>query len=444
MLKCTGRRRPVGQRVAVLERGGRAAGIDGTKRVFWGLSDQAISSLTNFAVSVIAARAASPSSFGAFSVVFATYLIALGVVRGLVSAPLVIRHSGVSARVWSDGVMAATGSAIGVGLCGSVMCILAAGLLHGTLSDGFEILAIGLPGLLLQDTWRFAFFAERRGSLAFTNDILWAVLLLSLFLVGGASHTISVKVLIGVWALSGGIAGVFGCVQARLVPRPLLIAHWFKTHADLGIRYAIESLATTGATQATFFAIGGVIGLSGLAVVRGAYVLLGPLNILLLGTMAMGIPEAVRLIKRWPDRTLLFAASLSAGLASVALIVGGILLLVPDRIGTALIGNLWILSHEVLLPVTLAMSLAGVSTGAMMFLAGLAAARLSLRAALIYSPVALGTSTVGAALAGPSGACWGLVVGQLTAAVLLWFALAHAATNPSGGAAEVLPSHQHG
>jgi hypothetical protein len=37
-------------------------------------------------------------------------------------------------------------------------------------------LGFGLPGILLQDSYRFAYFAQGRGDKAFVNDLLWAVL----------------------------------------------------------------------------------------------------------------------------------------------------------------------------------------------------------------------------------------------------------------------------
>ena len=40
----------------------------------------------------------------------------------------------------------------------------------------FLALGVGLPGLMLQDSYRFAFFAAGKGGLAFVNDTVWGVL----------------------------------------------------------------------------------------------------------------------------------------------------------------------------------------------------------------------------------------------------------------------------
>jgi hypothetical protein len=401
----------------------RAVALRRARRVFWGLADQGISSLTNFALSVVVVASTEPTSFGAFSVVFASYLVALGLARGLVSTPLAIRYSAVPHPEWKSGAAAAGGAALVVGVCATAACALAWGFFDGTLARCIAVLAVGFPGLLLQDTWRYGFFAERRGSRAFANDGLWAILMFPALAVGASAGSLSVEWMIAIWSGSATLAALFGCGQAGLLPQPKLAFQWFRQHGDLGVRYAAESLATTGAAQITFFAIGAVAGLYGLAEVRGTLVLLGPLNILLLGVMVMGVPEAVRLIQRSPDRVFEYASMLATALGAISLILGGVWLLLPDSIGTSLLGTLWNSSHALLVPLTLAMALAGVQTSAMVFLYGLGAAGQSLRAALMYSPAIFVAATAGAALWGSSGAAWGFAMGQASAAVLLWITL---------------------
>src|SRR5262245_53463222 len=70
----------------------------------WGLADQALSSLTNFALGVLAARSLPAEAFGAFSVSFTGYLLASAIGRGLVSQPLTVRYSRASPSEWRRGV----------------------------------------------------------------------------------------------------------------------------------------------------------------------------------------------------------------------------------------------------------------------------------------------------------------------------------------------------
>jgi O-antigen/teichoic acid export membrane protein len=64
------------------------------RRIGWGVADQAVSSLTNFAVSIYVARTLGAEKFGAFSLAYVTYAFALNASRGLGTDPLMVRFSG--------------------------------------------------------------------------------------------------------------------------------------------------------------------------------------------------------------------------------------------------------------------------------------------------------------------------------------------------------------
>ncbi len=147
----------------------------GVRRLGWGVADQALSSLTNFALAVLVARTVSTSSLGAFGLAFATYTITLGATRALCSEPLTVRYSATGEREWRDGASAATGVALVLGVVAGLLCIAAAFLFGGTLRPSLIVLGIGMPGLIVQDTWRNAFFCHLRGAYAFVNDLAWAV-----------------------------------------------------------------------------------------------------------------------------------------------------------------------------------------------------------------------------------------------------------------------------
>ena len=55
----------------------------GVRRLGWGLADQSLSSLTNFALAVLVARQVSTAGLGAFGLAFTTYTITLGATRAL-------------------------------------------------------------------------------------------------------------------------------------------------------------------------------------------------------------------------------------------------------------------------------------------------------------------------------------------------------------------------
>ena len=74
-----------------------------------------------------------------------------------------------------------------------------------------------LPGLLLQDTWRFSFFASGQGGKAFVNDITWALALVPLLYL--ASQDASVTRFVLAWGGAAAFAALVSGLQAGIRPR---------------------------------------------------------------------------------------------------------------------------------------------------------------------------------------------------------------------------------
>src|SRR5215468_11023047 len=85
-----------GSRLAALWRVGRS----GARRLGWGVVDQGVSSLTNFAVTLYVARTLGATQFGAFSLAYVTYSFVLNASRGLATDPLMVRFSGSNMYAW--------------------------------------------------------------------------------------------------------------------------------------------------------------------------------------------------------------------------------------------------------------------------------------------------------------------------------------------------------
>ena len=102
-----------------------------------------------------------------------------------------------------------------------------------------------LPGLLLQDSWRYSFFALGRGSQAFLNDTIWTLTLCPplLFL---RSHA-TTRPCSGSFRLGcrGDRRGRVGPLQARVIPRLPDVWAWVSQHRDLGLRYLAEGTRPT-------------------------------------------------------------------------------------------------------------------------------------------------------------------------------------------------------
>lgn len=393
----------------------------------WGLGDQALSSLTNFVLSFLVARSVSPAHFGAFSLAFTVYLTAMGVSRTQTTDPFLVRFSGVSETSWRRGARAATGFAASLGALAGVGCLLA-GWALGPPEDGpFVALGLVLPGLLLQDSWRLIFFADRKGKLAFSNDLVWALALfaaLGALLLAGRNDVFFLTL---AWGLAASVAALVGVLQSRVIPAPAKAMGWFKEQRDLSARFFGEFLAEYGAGHLAVFGVGIVAGLAALGTLRAGLLLLGPLNVIFMGVGMIAVPEGARfLAASGPGQLLRSAVLIAAFLAAAALAWGGLVALIPTSLGRELLGVNWDPARSVLIPLTFMLAAAGASVGALSALRALAAARRSLRASVLASVAALIGAVAGAALGGAPGSAWGSAAAAVAGSIAWWWQLSAA------------------
>jgi O-antigen/teichoic acid export membrane protein len=418
-------------------------------RAGWGLADQALSSLTNFAVGIYVARSLGPRGLGAFSLAFATYLLALNSSRGLATDPLVVRYSGVDTAAWRRAVARSTGVATTVGAVAGAASVAAGMLLRGPTGAAFTALGVVLPGLMLQDSWRYSFFSAGRGGQAFANDLVWAIVLFPLMAVVAAGRHPEVQWFVLGWGVAATLAALAGAVQARLVPRPSAAAGWLRQHRELAPRYLAENLSFSAATQLRLYGLSAVAGLAAVGALRAAELLLGPLNVVIMGIGLIGVPEGASVLRRSPRRLWPFCLVLGALQAAAALVWGLTMLLLPDGVGVRLLGPSWHPASELLVPVTINVALTGFWIGAWTGLRALGVARRSLRAQAYGSTAFLAGALLGAWLAGAAGAAWGGAAGTAVATGVWWWQLRQglrafqSSSTPAAGS-EVTPTRGAG
>lgn len=403
----------------------RLAGPAG--RASWGLADQALSSLSNLAVGVFVARSSSVADFGIYALAFGGYTIALNVSRAVATEPLSVRHSGDRSPAWERAVRASTATALFAGMVGMLVG-LAIALFPGVPSKGVLIaFAVTLPGLLLQDAWRWAFFVVGEGQKAFLNDLIWLLamgaIFAGLYLTGSAT---AFSLTLG-WGLGAVIAAIAGRFQAGVMPRRQLIREWLLSHRDLTPKYVGEMLAVSGTIQVYMVGITVAASLAATAGIRGAQVLLGPVNVLNQGIRMIAVPEAARALKHSYRRLWLVGLAISLGVGAGALAWGAVFLLLPEVVGRELLGpGVWAEARTVLVPVILLQALGASNAGAFAIMRALAAATRGLRVRLISSIILIAAGVGGAFLGGPEGAAWGLAAASFCT-LLLWWHEAHRA-----------------
>jgi O-antigen/teichoic acid export membrane protein len=388
------------------------------------VSDQALSSLTNFLVGAFVARTVGPAGFGAFSIAFAMYLVSLNASRGLCSDPLLVRYSGREPERWRRAAGRSAGTSLLTGAGLGLVCVVCGLIVQGAAGASLVPLGLFLPGLLLQDCWRFAFFASGRGGLAFANDLGWATTLVVMLAgITRSGHT-SPWLFMGAWGMSATLAAALGCLQAAVVPRVRQARGWLRQHKDLSSRYLAENLSTAAGNQLRVYGIGAVAGLAAVGALKAADLVLGPVFVLVTGMGVMAVPEVARELQRSPQRVrrlcLLIAAVGAAGTIGWG---GGLMLFPPEGLGRVVLGASWEPAFGLLLPTTVAVAGLAIQVGAWVGVRARGGARRSRRAQMVSSAMYLAGAVTGGLLGDAPGAAWGSAAAAAGSASTWWWQL---------------------
>jgi O-antigen/teichoic acid export membrane protein len=390
------------------------------RRIGWTVIDQALSSVTNFGLGILVARALDRSEFGGFALVFASYLFIVGLSRAICSEPLLVRHSSHDDRERGHAIARSTGAALALasvlGLCGLALTPL----VPSSARTPLIALSVTLPGLLVQDACRYAYFAAARPAAAAANDGLWAVtqlMLLATLLVTGHG---SVALFVLAWGMAATLCAFVAVVHVGIRPRPLAARDWLRLHRDLVPRFSGEFVAVGGAIQMCLWAVGAIGGVVAAGALRAGQLLLGPLTVLLGAAPAAAIPEGVRLSHRSPADLVRALARVSIVLCTTALGWGAVLLVVPETAGRAVLGVNWVAARPLIAPLLVGTAAAGAATGAIVGLRVLAAAERSFHVRLVVTPTTLAFAIAGVALDGARGAAIGIAVAAWIGAWAWW------------------------
>ncbi len=409
------------------------------RRLGWGVADQAMSSLSNSFISIYAARSLPAAEFGAFSLAYVTYAFALNASRGLATDPLVVRFSGADRPTWQRAVASSSGTAAVVGLVAGACVLGVSALLNGTAALAFLALGLTLPGLMLQDSWRYSFFALGKGGQAFLNDSIWVLALLGAVILIRTTHHVNVFWFVLVWGMSGSVAAAAGPIQARVLPRLSGARSWVTTHRDLGVRYLAENTANSSGSQLRSYGVGLIVGLAAVGYVQAATTLMGPFMVIFMGLSLVTVPEAARILRRSPKRLRLFCLLVGGGLAFAAIAWGSALLVVlPLGFGHWLLGPIWRAAYPVILPTTAGLAGACFIAGASAGLRAMGASRRSLPTQIVSTLCYVAAALIGAAMDGAVGAVCGTALAIWIGAALWWWQL-HVAMREYGATSEAGP-----
>ncbi len=376
-------------------------------RLSLGVVDQFVSSGSNFAATMFAARMLPVADFGALSVAVVSFMFAVNLARALCSEALLVRP-GTTAVEQRERTALATGSAVLVGLVAGAVFAFAALLTSGSTSWCLLVFAVMMPFLLVQDTLRFAAFARADPASALLSDSMWAVGQIACFTVIAVFLTASSPLILLGWTVPGAVAGAVHLWRYQVVPSVITPMQWITDNRDLSVAYAIDFLGNQGAGQLGIYVLAGIAGVTAVAAVRGSQTLFGMLNVLYSGTLSVLVPEGRRLVERSMAALTRMTVMASLVFFAVAVVVTWLSMLMPDSFGEALLGSTWAPTKELLLPAGLAIAGSGLLAGLRAGIRAMAGAAEILRARVFTIPGVIGFPVVGAVFAGALGASIGI------------------------------------
>jgi O-antigen/teichoic acid export membrane protein len=386
------------------------------RRAGWNIVDQALSALSNVLLSVIVARSVDATSFGAFAIAFVVFGIALAVTKSVVGQPLQIRFSAASSEVFRSAVARSSGLAVSISLLAAVGCLVAGVLVSGVTGRALLALAVILPGLLLQDTCRMAFFAQGEARKAALIDAVWTVALvgiLGLLIVLGQN---SVEQLIFAWGGAAALSAALGLILLRARPRPSQSIAWMREQGELNRYLFAEYFLGLGASQIAVLLVGLIASASAVGSLRAAQVLLGPLAIVGVAAFQFVVPEVARRTEMSPQHRWWVGIGLSGVLGTVTVVYVVLMLVIPRPLGLQLFGDSWDGAASVLLAMGLSSLASSLANGPAGVLYGMGQAKRTFRINLAKAPILLFLVLLGAWQWGAVGAAWGLAI---TEAVVL-------------------------
>jgi O-antigen/teichoic acid export membrane protein len=383
-------------------------------RALWSLIDQGLSSGTNFLMLFLVIRSSSTSAVGAFSLAYTTFFLVLAVIRGFAMEPLIVRYASATKDVWR----AATSSAVGTALAVSVavgLGTLVGGLISGgQVGSAFAALAVVLPGLIVQDSWRLAFFCAGRPRSACLNDLVFFVCQLAGYVAIARYNHFTVNNLILIWGLAAGIASIMGIISTGIIPRISRSLSWYRDQRDLGLAFATDYLAYRGSDQLAMLAIGGVAGLGGLGGVMAARSFFAPMTTVQTGLNAFAMPESARMNLQGRIRELRrFSLVYGLGLGGLMLAEGVGLYFIPPYFGVSLFHDNWLPARSVLIPMTAFSVVTAIAGGMWVGLRGMQVAKQTLYARSATGAASIIATVIGAKAGGAQGAVWGMTAGAI-------------------------------
>lgn len=391
------------------------------------LTDQAVYSLTNFLLLLMALRNLELSQVGMFTLLYYAVLTVVATGRaGLLEVMLT------SAPDWSrkqlvQATRMAAGAALAIGLTATALATLAATML-GQPSTLFASCGAALTLLMVQDAFRYHWFAAGQPWQVAANDALCLLGTVGALGFLSAGGKLDVVALMFAWA-AGATIGIAAAIPLTgAVPSLRSAWGWARLHGHVGVPVAGGVLVGMLGMQLSLTATGAIAGLTALGLLGAAIALLAPLNVLIAASGTYGVSDATRRLRHGGlhdmRRGLL---RIGVGLTLTIAALPSLYFVVPDWVGVHYFGDHWSASSSCIIPIAVWLCLHAATHVPRCALRVLGRDHTALALSAVTGALQTSGAAAGAALGGGQGAAWGLAAAN-AAMITPWLLTYHRAT----------------
>ena len=389
--------------------------------VSWGLLDQGFSSATNFALTVIAARFTGPRGLGVVYIGFSIYLLALSFQRALITDPLVVVSSPLTAMERQGAARASLTLVLGWGLAATALMEAAARVIPGPVGHGLALFAPWMLLALIQDFWRSVLFRDGRGAAASLNDGTWLAVMALMLILTRFTH--ADWLIVAIWGVGASAGGLLGFLQSGLQPiSPLRAWRWWRKDAyRLSGWLGLENTLLMVQSQALVLLLVSVLGARDLGGLRAVESVFAPMTVMGAAIEMAGLPVLSKAFATSFAAARKMAARLSSltiAAVVVYLLAAGLL---RGPVLSEVFGRSFSRFSDLVLPIGVGQLIFAWGSGFWILAKACSQGRWLLLARAVSASSSLLLATVLAVAVGINGAAWGLAIGTGLGSALITY-----------------------
>jgi len=271
----------------------------------WGVADQALMSLTNFATLVFIARSVSPASFGLFSLALTAITLEMALAASVLNQPFTVisaSRSGSGYRRYLTSVLLAQAAFATLATLPVVLSAVVAAALGWKIAALIVMVAPAMVAWQLQEFLRDALYVESRLPAAFLNDVISYGSQLAAVVIASQAGVLTPVNCLAIVGATSGLAALVGLIQlrssiTRSLSRTDLVAdnveNWRFGKWTLG--GTVLSLTSNSAVP---FVLAALSGAASAGVLRVMVTAMAPTRVLLRGLQMSFGPAAARVLER--------------------------------------------------------------------------------------------------------------------------------------------------